>query len=448
MTATPSNTTNTACSPSLFTSLKQTLGPLLIILVCPPALFLFWYTNTALDGSLYKLGELIYQNGLLATIKMTWIPYFFGSATAWKIIAIFAAAELFLMRVLPGKIFEGPLTPAGNVPIYKANGPLAYGVTLALFYLCAYQFNLFSPTILYDHFPEILGALNIFSLFFCLFLLVKGTWFPSSTDCGNSGNIVFDYYWGTELYPKILGWHVKMFTNCRFGMMSWPLLLLSFAAKQQQLYGLSDSMVVSVALQLIYITKFFFWETGYLRSLDIMHDRAGYYICWGCLVWVPGFYTSPTLYLVNHPNHLGPLLASLIFVLGASFIMINYWADKQRQLVRASNGECKVWGKKPVITVARYTTERGEQKQNILLASGWWGISRHFHYIPELLGALFWTLPAGFHNFSPYFYVVIFLSILLLERAFRDDRRCAHKYGEDWKNYCQQVPYKIIPYVI
>ncbi|RYY32672.1 hypothetical protein EON62_05075, partial [archaeon] len=33
--------------------------------------------------------------------------------------------------------------------------------------------------------------------------------------------------------------------------------------------------------------QFFWWETGYLASIDIMHDRAGYYICWGCLVWVP-----------------------------------------------------------------------------------------------------------------------------------------------------------------
>ena len=29
------------------------------------------------------------------------------------------------------------------------------------------------------------------------------------------------------------------------------------------------------------------WETGYWGSMDIMHDRAGYYICWGCLVRSP-----------------------------------------------------------------------------------------------------------------------------------------------------------------
>jgi 7-dehydrocholesterol reductase len=206
-------------------------------------------------------------------------------------------------------------------------------------------------------------------------------------------------------------------------------------------------MIVAVALQLIYIAKFFVWETGYLRSLDIMHDRAGYYICWGCLVWVPGIYTSSTLYLVGHPNHLGLPLAVSIMTLGTACILINYFADRQRQLVRATNGDCTIWGKRPNTTVAHYITAKGEAKTNLLLTSGWWGISRHFHYIPEILGAFFWTVPALFLNFSPYFYV-IFLTCLLIERAFRDDQRCANKYGSDWDVYCEQVPYKIIPYVV
>lgn len=426
---------------------RQTIVPLLLILLCPPTVFLFWYTNTALDGSFSKLGELLAQEGIWRVVQLAWSPYFFGSPEAWKILAIFAAFQLLLMKALPGKEFKGPVTPAGNVPVYQANGLFAYAMTIGLFSLCSFYWQLFSPAILYDHFPDILGALNLFSLVFCLFLLIKGYWFPSSTDSGSSGNLIFDYYWGTELYPRLFGWDVKMFTNCRFGMMGWPLLLLSFAAKQQELYGLSNSMIIAVALQLIYITKFFIWETGYLRSLDIMHDRAGYYICWGVLVWIPGIYASPTLYLVNHPNHLGPLSASLIFGLGTACILINYWADRQRQQVRASNGACTVWGKKPLVTVAHFVTEKGEKKKNLLLASGWWGISRHFHYIPEILGAFFWSVPALFTHLLPYFYVV-FLAVLLIERAFRDDRRCAVKYGPDWESYCQKVPYKIIPYVI
>ena len=47
-----------------------------------------------------------------------------------------------------------------------------------------------------------------------------------------------------------------MFTNCRFGMMGWPLIII-FAAAQHETMGLTDALFVSVALQLIYIAKFF-----------------------------------------------------------------------------------------------------------------------------------------------------------------------------------------------
>jgi 7-dehydrocholesterol reductase len=365
---------------------------------------------------------------------------------AWYILASFALFQLFLMKAVPGKPFLGPVTPRGNVPVYKANGIACFLITLATFFLSTYVLNLFPATILYDNLGALLGALNCFSLIFCFFLYLKGIFFPSTSDSGVSGNPLFDYYWGTELYPRVLGWDIKMFTNCRFGMMGWPLLILSYGAKQAELYGLSDSMIVAIALQLLYIAKFFLWETGYLRSLDIMHDRAGFYICWGCLVWVPCIYTSPALYLVNHPNHLGIFWATLIFLVGAFSIAINFLADLQKQRVRATNGDCLVWKKAPSLIEASYQTEKGETQKTFLLASGWWGLARHFHYIPELMSAFFWSLPALFSNFLPYFYVS-FLAILLVNRAFRHDRRCKDKYGKGWDEYCEKVPYKMIPFI-
>ncbi len=80
------------------------------------------------------------------------------------------------------------------------------------------------------------------------------------------------------------------------------------------------------------------------------------------------------------------------------------------------------------------------------VCAGWWGLARHFHYLPEILAAFFWTLPAGFSHALPYFYV-FFLTLLLTDRAFRDDVRCSSKYGEYWQKYTQAVPYKMIPYV-
>jgi 7-dehydrocholesterol reductase len=427
--------------------LRQTLIPAFLIAVCPPTALVVWYTHTALGGSLSALVAYFREQGPLTALAHIWGPVFFGSPTAWAIIGVHAIVALTLMRLLPGQRFLGPVTANGNIPEYKANGVLAFIVTIALFSGASFGLHLFPASIVYDNFGGILGALNVFSVAFCLMLYLKGRLSPSSSDHGISGNPVFDYYWGTELYPRILGWDVKMFTNCRFGMMAWPLILLSFAAKQAQTSGLSDSMIVAVGLQLVYIAKFYWWETGYLRSLDIMHDRAGFYICWGCLVWVPGIYTSSTLYLVEHPNHLGLPLAAAIFVLGTVAIFTNYAADAQRQRVRATGGKTTVWGKPPVLVVGHYTTESGETKESLLLASGFWGISRHFHYVPEILGALFWTLPALAGGVLPYFYV-IFLTALLTDRALRDDNRCAIKYGADWKKYCQLVRYRIIPGVL
>lgn len=224
-------------------------------------------------------------------------------------------------------------------------------------------------------------------------------------------------------------------------------MLLSYCAKQAELEGITNSMLVCVGLQFLYLAKFYLWEKGYLRSLDIMHDRAGFYICWGCMVWVPCIYTSPAMYLVLHPIHLSTALVVMFVSLGGISILINYGADKQRLIARSTGGECLIWGKKPTTILADYHTVGGDKKQTILLASGWWGIARHFHYIPEITGTFFWSVPALFENFSPYFYVT-FLTILLVDRAFRDDKRCFEKYGSNWKKYCQLVPYKIIPFII
>jgi len=425
---------------------RKTLIPLMLMFFCPPIVIILWFVNVHLAGSFAELCHFFSANGFITGVYKIWAPVFWGSAIAWKAIAVFTLAQILIMRFIPGKVFYGFLTQKANVPVYKANGPQSFFVSLGLYYTCSFRFNLFSKTLIYDHFGEILGALNILSFVVCLFLYFKGRFWPSSSDSGSSGNPVFDYYWGTELYPRVFVFHLKKFINCRFGLVAWGFVVISFAAKQHELYGLTDAMLLVVMLQLVYLVKFFVWETGYLGSIDIMHDRAGFYICWGSMVWLPGVYPSATLYLVNHPHVLGFPVFAAIFMLGTGSILLTYFADRQRQQVRMMNGECRVWKKQPQLIIANYVTQTGEQKQNLLLASGFWGISRHFHYVPEFLGAFFWSIPVLFNHVIPYFYL-IFLATIMLERSIRDDARCAKKYGEDWKRYCQKVPYKILPYV-
>lgn len=179
-------------------------------------------------------------------------------------------------------------------------------------------------------------------------------------------------------------------------------------------------------------------------SMDIQHDRAGYYICWGCLVWVPAVYTSQAFYLTSNAPDISALTALAIAIAGVTCVYINYDSDNQRYVFRQTKGKCTIWGKVPDKIVASYKTSSGT-KQSLLLIDGWWKISRHFHYVPEILASFFWSVSALNTNFvAPYFYV-IYLTILLTDRAFRDDSRCKAKYKEYWEDYCEEVPYKIIP---
>lgn len=427
---------------------NRTVVPLFLAVVCPPVAMLMWHINVNLDGSLINFWSELTDKGFLTIINQVWLSRFFGSVTAWKIIGVFAALQLAMMRLLPGKKYTSTVTAQGNLPEYVDNGLLSYVLTFAIYLTCSIGFHLFSPGIVYFHFGDILGALNFTALMFCLFLYFKGRFFPSSSDNSSTGNFIFDYYWGTELYPRILGWDVKQFTNCRFGMTGWALSVVSFAFAQKEIYGHAEwSIILSAALIFIYLFKFFIWESGYMRSMDIQVDRAGFYICWGCLVWVFAIYTSPVMFMVKHPVVLSAPVAIIIFVLGFASIWINYWADKQRQDVRATDGKTTIWGSAPKLIQATYTTETGTKKTNLLLASGFWGISRHFHYVPEIMAAFFWSCATGFSFFIPFFYV-IFLTVLLTHRAFRDDTKCRNKYNEHWTEYCKLVPYKIIPGII
>ncbi len=229
-------------------------------------------------------------------------------------------------------------------------------------------------------------------------------------------------------------------------MMVWALVVILFWMKSLKTYGFVDSHFVTMILIVSYLTKFFWWEAGYMRTIDISVDRAGFYLCYGCLCFVPLFYALPSIYLAYHPVYLGWKLTFLIGTLGFLSLYINYDADRQRYLVRETDGKCLIWNREPRIIRAKYILLDGKQSENILLASGYWGLSRHFHYLPELALAFSWCTTAAFQNLLPYLYFM-FLTVLLFHRSIRDDTKCLNKYGKYWLEYRKLVPNKIIPYV-
>jgi 7-dehydrocholesterol reductase len=417
---------------------RRSIAPLLLVLVTPGAVIVLWIVCTYLDGSLLQL---LTSEGLATVVREFPSP----SWLAVKMIVLFGGFELVLLELLPGRWHEGPVTPTGHRPRYKLNAVWAWVITHAAFFVASYGFGWFSPGIVYEHLGELLVTLCASCFVLCWLLYFKGIYAPSTPDSGSSGNVIFDYFWGVELHPAVLGVNLKQFLNCRVSMMGWSIMVLSFAAYQRQALGhLSTAMLVTVVLQVVYLFEFFTWEGGYFATLDVMHDRFGYYICWGVLAWVPGVYTITAQYLVKHPRELAWPVVSGLFVVGFAAIAAGHTADAQRTRVRSLAGETTVWGKRPEMIHAEYTTADGKKHQNILLVSGFWGVARHFHYVAELTLALTWSLTAGFTHFLPYFYWM-FLTILLVDRAARDDLRCRTKYGRFWDEYCRRVPYKILP---
>lgn len=247
---------------------------------------------------------------LLSTVMM--LP----SLEAIQFVLCFMAVGA-LLELLPGKREVGPETLTGHIPVYTDNGVRHCVVFTLLFILgsnVGYA-NWYDLGIIYDVFPGSVAFLNMFGIVFCVFLTCKGLYYPSTADCGSSGSLVKDFLWGTELYPRLGGWDLKRFINCRFSMSYWQLAGISFAYKSYTLHGEWDyGLLFAAVSQYVYLFKFFWWEMGYMRSIDIIVDRAGFEIQWGCLVWVPAVYTLHSRFCVLHPSGLSLPVAGAIFV--------------------------------------------------------------------------------------------------------------------------------------
>jgi lamin-B receptor len=60
--------------------------------------------------------------------------------------------------------------------------------------------------------------------------------------------------------------------------------------------------------------------------------------------------------------------------------------------------------------------------------------------------ALALALACDYTSPIPYLYPLYYVG-LMIQRQRVDDDICAAKYGAAWSQYCQQVPWRIIPYV-
>ncbi|XP_049636086.1 delta(14)-sterol reductase TM7SF2 [Suncus etruscus] len=283
------------------------------------------------------------------------------------------------------------------------------------------------------------SAATLIAVIFSVLLYLKALAAPVEdlAPVGSSGNPIYDFFMGRELNPRIGSFDFKYFCELRPGLIGWALVNLALLVKEAQLRGSpSLAMCLVNAFQLLYIGDALWCEEMVLSTMDITHDGFGFMLAFGDLAWVPFTYSLQAQFLLHHPQPL-ELPRALIICLTKA---VGYY------IFRASNSQKSIFRKNPsdprVADLETIPTATGKK----LLVAGWWGLVRHPNYLGDLIMSLSWSLPCGVSHLVPYFYI-LYMTVLLVHREARDERNCRQKYGKAWHQYCQRVPYRIVPFI-
>jgi delta14-sterol reductase len=292
---------------------------------------------------------------------------------------------------------------------------------------------------------------------------------------GHTGNILYDFFIGRELNPRVQlpipfvsdasrTLDIKVFCEMRPGLLGWILLNLSNIAQQYRTYGyVTDSIVLVTAFQAFYVLDGLYMEPSLLGMMDIIMDGFGYMLSFGDLVWVPFLYNFQTRYLAVFPFELGFRGLAVVLSVTAAGYSIFRGANNQKSRFRTNPGDPRVKHLKYI------QTSTGSK----LITSGWWGYARHINYLGDWVMSWAYCLPTGVAGYAivehtnqgtgdvqrqavstpetrgwgiifTYFFMLYF-GILLIHRERRDEEKCKRKYGADWDRYTSLVRSRIVP---
>ncbi|KAJ9151982.1 Delta(14)-sterol reductase [Pleurostoma richardsiae] len=399
--------------------------------------------------------------------------------TGWSLAYYLFSAVLY--RVLPGAEVEGTQLSGGGRLKYKFNTLASSIFTLVLCAAGTVAQGADFPvwTFISDNYLQLLTANILISYALATFVYVRSfsvkpgnAQFRELAAGGHSGNLMYDWFIGRELNPRValplIGEiDIKEFMEVRPGLLGWILMNCAFVAKQYRTFGfVTDSIVFITVVQAAYCIDSWIMEPAILTTMDITTDGFGCMLAFGDLVWVPFLYSLQTKYLSTYPNSLGWLGLSVVAAILVTGFSIFRLANMQKNTFRTNPND-------PSVAHLTYIETRTGSK---LITSGWWGIARHINYFGDWLQSWPYSLPTGMAGYVilsagadaegsckmqdgrevvqgpakgwgmvfTYFYIVYF-AILLIHRDGRDDEKCSRKYGEDWEKYKRQVKYRIVP---
>ena len=341
--------------------------------------------------------------------------------------------QALLSLYAPGRTVLGEPLEDGTRLAYRVNGFAAMCISLLLAGM-AVLLGWVPGDFLYRHLADYITAANIVAIVVCLFVhrLARRHASPAERRL----RPIEAFFTGATLNPRLGRFDFKFYFESRPGFILWLLILASCAFAQYQQHGtVTNAMILICIFQALNVVDYFLFEEAILTTWDIRHERFGFMLCWGTVLWVPLTYTLQAVYLVANPVTLPTWAVVAITTLNMTGYLIFRQSNLQKFRFR-KNPQTLIRGKP-----ARYIRT---QQGNLLLTSGWWGLSRHANYMGDLMMGLSWCLVCGFEQPIPWFYGV-YLLILLTTRERRDAAHCALRYGADWARYEREVKWRIVP---
>eukprot|EP00636_Phaeomonas_parva_P008670 CAMPEP_0118888082 /NCGR_PEP_ID=MMETSP1163-20130328/25536_1 /TAXON_ID=124430 /ORGANISM="Phaeomonas parva, Strain CCMP2877" /LENGTH=431 /DNA_ID=CAMNT_0006826645 /DNA_START=268 /DNA_END=1563 /DNA_ORIENTATION=+ len=373
------------------------------------------------------------------------------SAYAMGLFMMWMAGQVVLERILPGEAALGVELKDKSRLSYVLSGHLQFWATLAVLLFGAVEyadadgdlrfikFTSLPLSLIYDHYLGLITASVIFSFGLSTYLYATSLTKPmvKLADGGQTGNVVYDFFIGRELNPRIFDFDLKVFCELRPGLIGWAVINLGCAFKQYENLGyLTAPMLLVNLFQGLYVWDALYYERAILTTMDVTTDGFGFMLAFGDLAWVPFTYSLQARYLVDHD----PGLSSAALLCIVLLKVVGY------TIFRGANSQKDAFRRDPNSTTVAHLKTMDTKRGRKLLISGWWGVARKINYTGDWLMGLSWCLLCGFDTIIPYFYAIYF-GVLLVHRAIRDDHMCGQKYGDDWAKYKAHVPYAFIPYV-
>jgi hypothetical protein len=386
--------------------------------------------------------------------------------------------QFLFQQFMPGPINEGRQLTNGKKLPYKLNAFRSWCATWIIAVAGVHQ-GYIDPTVFFMQFGSLMAWAQIYAYGISLYLYVHfgllwRRWKDSPEYEADWGVFTIKDFWadfwmGTCRNPRVfhfLGYpfDFKFFFEARPGLILW--VLINWSTVAAMYYGcdyrnktackatgdwsrVPNAAWIISASHTYYIFDYCWHEIAILTTTDIIHEPFGFMLMWGDMGFLPWMYTNSfTLYLAYvRPAYKAELYLDGICIglwLLAMFLFRQSNIQKNNFRTYAANNKnnlqgFKIWGK-PVEYIA---TKQG----NLMLTSGFWGMCRHPNYAPDMIMAFAWWLNCTAHQTSslvPFGYVIYFWS-MDIHRFFRDEARCAKKYGADWDRYVKAVPYCLIP---